>query len=121
MDDKDERRRTDRLRHAYLPEYVDHLERAIRTHASYATISGEQAFEIDKRLTKIRESRSPIDMVAYADDGQSMRREILLLELQSSIHTLGMTVAVSALTQLAAMGVDVPQPPPVMPIEEDDG
>lgn len=85
-------------------KYVEHLERGAATHAAYGKVASEQAVELSERSAR----RNSYEDAVLAE----------LANVQTSIHTLGLTVALSALAQLGAQGIEVPDPPDVTPLED---
>ncbi len=106
-----------------IAQYIRHLERGAATHASYAQVASEQAVAQSRRVDQMAGA-----MQVAAEDGEmvdampieiaALRGEIL--ELQASIHTVGLSICLVGLTIAGALGKIVPSPPEVQPLEGPD-
>lgn len=99
-----------------LRGYVRYLERGATTHAAFGQVASEQAVELAKTVEAMFANR-----VTDAEDGterhdsdhQIVANRVELLNLQASIHTLGLSVCLVGLSLIQASGHDVPAAPPL--------
>lgn len=75
-----------------MKQYVEHIERGLSTHATCARICSEQVLEA--------EGKGEMAVARQRD-------------LESAVHTLGLTVGIAALAILEALGQEVPEAPPL--------
>ncbi len=99
-----------------LAGYVRYLERGATTHAAFGQIASEQAVELAKAVDAMA-----ADQVVDVEDGMErhdsdvaiVANRVELLNLQASIHTLGLSVCLVGLALIQAGGHDVPAAPPL--------
>ena len=97
-----------------LRGYVRYLERGATTHASYGQAASEQAVATSKYADNLQTS-----LIERAEEGEPVslvplelaQLRIVTLELQASIHTVGLSVCLLGLSLLAGQGHSVPQAP----------
>lgn len=100
-----------------LRGYIRYLERGATTHAEYAQASSLQAVELSLRVEDMAAG-----MVAAAEDGEKvdgspielLAGRVEALNIQASIHTLGLSTCLVGLALLAAQGHSVPEAPPLL-------
>jgi hypothetical protein len=90
-----------------LAGYIAYLERGCATHANYAQTVQEQVLELQAELDQAVE----LEAADFKIERIALRLHVL--ELQSSIHTSGLSTCIAGLAICAAIGADVPAPPPL--------
>lgn len=99
-----------------LRGYVGYLSRGAATHAAYAHAASEQAVELAKAVDAMaanQVSDGEDGLVRHDSDVAVAANRVELLNLQASTHTLGLTVCLVGLSILGALGVEIPDAPPL--------
>lgn len=103
--------------------YIRHLERGAATHAAYGNLASEQAVATSKHADDLVTA-----MVERGEDGEQVdgtgaelaQLRVEVLELQASIHSVGLSICLVGLTIAGSLGQVVPQPPDLTPIQRPD-
>lgn len=106
-----------------IATYIRHLERGAATHAAYGNLASEQAVATSKHADDLVRA-----MVERGEDGEQVdgneaelaQLRVEVLELQASIHSVGLSICLVGLTIAGALGQVVPQPPDLTPIQRPD-
>lgn len=99
-----------------LRGYVSYLERGATTHAAFGQIASEQAVELAKAVDGMaanQQTDAEDGLERQDSDVQIVANRVELLNLQASIHTLGLSVCLVGLALIQAGGHDVPAAPPL--------
>ncbi len=97
-----------------LRGYIAYLDRGATTHAAYAQTASVQAVELSAAVDAMA-SNQTVDIESGMERGDSdvqiAASRVELLNLQASIHTLGLSTCLLGLALLAGQGHSVPQAP----------